>query len=75
MREQRHKWGEPSRFENERAENTKTERVCELCGLIKVTMHPPAGLPWREWWKDGQQIHCSTTPPCTYRVAEVEAVA
>ncbi len=60
----RHRWSAPVRFFNERGENSKTERACEACGLVKVTMHPPLGLAWREWWKDCERIDCDRTPEC-----------
>jgi hypothetical protein len=53
----RHRWSAPQRFES------KTERSCTLCGLIKVTRHVDDGgrdrgvrdregrLVWIEWWK------------------------
>lgn len=31
----------------------QTERICPLCKLVKVTVHPPEGGGWREWrWGD-----------------------
>lgn len=61
-----HKWGERVPLE------TGTERTCKVCGLVKVTVHPPHGLPWREWRdpKGGPQMQLSFTPPC---VGEGEA--
>lgn len=45
--------------------NGRTERPCERCGLIKVTVHPPQGLPWREWrTKEGYPWQGEMTPPC-----------
>jgi hypothetical protein len=29
--------------------NDRTEKTCAACGLVKITVHPPRGLPWREW--------------------------
>lgn len=45
--------------------NDRTEKDCEHCGLVKVTVHPPQGLPRREWrhW-NGQTFVCEQTPPC-----------
>lgn len=27
----------------------ETERVCEHCHLVKITVHPPFGRPYRVW--------------------------
>lgn len=43
----------------------RTERACALCGLVKVTVHPPVGFPWREWrMRDGKTWQGDATPPC-----------
>lgn len=43
----------------------RTERSCALCGLVKVTVHPPQGFPWREWrTRDGKVWRGDATPPC-----------
>jgi hypothetical protein len=52
--------------------NDRTERSCQICGLIKITVHPPQGFPWREWrTKDGKPWVGYLTPPCA-QVAEVK---
>ncbi|HLH95031.1 MAG TPA: hypothetical protein VKW08_07925 [Xanthobacteraceae bacterium] len=57
--EPRHRWGEPVRLPD------RTERTCAHCGLVKITMHPPHGLPWREWrHRNGASIPLTNTPPC-----------
>ena len=43
--------------------NERTERTCPFCGLTKVTVHAPRGLPWREWrTKDGRMLIGGNTP-------------
>jgi hypothetical protein len=58
----KHEWGDPERL-GEYAE--RTERICVLCGLVKITIHPPRGLPWREWrTRAGRTWQGVATPPC-----------
>ena len=63
----RHKWGECvsiSGFDTATG-NDQSERACLLCGLVKITVHPPHGFPWREWRARGQeQVKIDATPPC-----------
>jgi hypothetical protein len=64
----KHKWNPPvtilpsESFDG----NERTERVCEHCGLTKITVHVPHGFPWREWRVRGGEvtIPLTTTPPC-----------
>ncbi len=50
--------------------NERTERGCPLCGLVKITVHAPHGLPWREWRRrNGERIYGQATPPCDGEVA------
>jgi hypothetical protein len=50
--------------------NSRTERTCSLCQMVKITVHPPRGLPWREWRPhDGQLWGGTATPPCLDRGA------
>lgn len=44
----------------------QSERACEHCGLIKITVHPPQGLPYREWRHPASpvQFQATHTPPC-----------
>jgi hypothetical protein len=62
----RHKWGAPVTVIDGTPSNCEqTERTCVLCEMVKVTVHPPQGMPWREWRpKDGPQIQLEHTPPC-----------
>lgn len=57
---QRHRWGDPSR------DVYRTERVCQRCGLVKVTRHEPAQLPWIEFERNGRLVGYAggRTPPC-----------
>lgn len=62
----RHRWGEPLPLQDQ------TERVCANCSLVKITMHPPHGLPWRVWrHRDGSSFTAEGTPPC--RPPEVQS--
>lgn len=55
----RHRWRDPDRFEHH------SERRCEFCSLIKITMHPPRGNPWREWrYNSGKNFKSDVTPRC-----------
>lgn len=58
----RHKWGDGVRV-GERLDHT--ERTCALCGMVKITVHPPQGFPWREWrTREGKPWQDENTPPC-----------
>lgn len=67
MSEPHHSWGDrvtvmdgtPSGCE-------ETERRCPRCGLVKITVHPPQGVPWRAWrTKAGIRTDkIAHTPPC-----------
>lgn len=61
-----HRWGERVTVRDTTPTGCpQGERTCARCGLVRVTVHPPGGFPWREWRpKDGPQIRLSTTPPC-----------
>lgn len=64
MTSTRHKWGAPDRFPH------KSERECCRCGMIKVGRHEnegPHDRHWYEFWRDGDQIHCDSTPSCDAR--------
>lgn len=68
MTSDRHKWGDPLRFapEDRPSGCAQTERTCTQCGLVKVTVHPPRGVPWIEWrdWECREQKQQHGTPPC-----------
>ena len=44
----------------------RTIRVCQNCGLRKVTVHPPHGFPFHEWITadDATTWRSEMTPPC-----------
>lgn len=48
------------------AGNERTERTCPRCGLVKITVHPPHGLPWREWRHPASAVTfpAGHVPPC-----------
>lgn len=71
----RHRWGERfTRLENTPSGCPQSERVCAHCGLVRITVHPPHGLPWREWRpKDGPQMQFEATPPCLPNHADAPA--
>lgn len=51
--------------------NSRTERPCAHCEIIKITVHPPHGYPWREWRTKGGNVYVGeATPPC---LGEVKA--
>jgi hypothetical protein len=65
----RHRWNEGTENRIPACEtadgNDRTEKTCALCGLVKITVHPPQGLPWREWrTKAGGMWAGQATPPC-----------
>jgi hypothetical protein len=64
----RHSWIKPERriHPSESPDgNERTERTCERCSMVKITVHPLHGNPWREWrTKDGMLAQLDATPPC-----------
>jgi hypothetical protein len=76
----RHSWphaGEPGYVPLHGSEspdgNDRTERHCEHCGLVKITVHPPSGIPWREWrTRDGRMWVGEATPPCLAQAAALK---
>lgn len=45
--------------------NARTERTCSACSLVKITVHPVHGFPFREWrTRDGKLWRGDATPPC-----------
>lgn len=61
-----HRWG-PRMLVNDGTVHgcDQSERTCTRCGLVRITVHPPQGLPWREWRPDGgPQMQLTNTPPC-----------
>jgi hypothetical protein len=49
--------------------NGRTEKTCALCGLVKVTVHYPQGLPGREWITASGEVWVgNATPPCIPKI-------
>lgn len=45
--------------------NDRTEKTCPICGICKITVHPPHGFPYRKWrTKKGIEVDFDSTPPC-----------
>lgn len=65
-----HKWGDPITVtEGTPSGCQETHRTCAHCKIIKVTVHPPHGYPYRMWqYPDGERAD-GLTPMC--QVAEV----
>lgn len=61
----RHKWNPPvTMIEGTTTGCEETHRTCDICGLVKITVHPPQGFPWREWQTSkGMRAKLTTTPP------------
>lgn len=54
--------------------NERTERTCPFCMLVKITVHPPRGVAWREWrTKDGRQLIGTNVPHGCMGTANVRA--
>jgi hypothetical protein len=51
--------------------NGRTERVCVTCRLIRITVHPPGGFPYRAWRHPNSKTEfiCERTPPCHHGAA------
>lgn len=68
MTPRKHKWMSPITIRGTHTQTgcEQSERQCEQCGMIKITVHPPQGFPWREWRhpKSPKQFTGSNTPPC-----------
>lgn len=46
--------------------NSRTERACAHCGLVKITVHDGGGRSWREWRRPGETraFRSDKTPLC-----------
>lgn len=63
----RHSWGEAVSIHPSDAKDgiERTLRTCNYCGVVKVTVHPPYGYPFREWrTPTGKVVPIVSTPPC-----------
>lgn len=55
--------------------NDRTLKTCARCGLVKITVHPVHGYPFREWrFPNGDASRNTATPSCVPEAAEVKAV-
>lgn len=72
-----HKWADPIPFHDDRGQHWKTERVCDRCGMVKVTRHEPTSFPphWIEWWRGLEKVGTGKTPVCVGELELVEADA
>lgn len=50
----------------------RSERICDRCGLVKITVHPPQGLPYRQWRTPGGLVLPALAMPCCVAI-EAEA--
>ena len=42
-----------------------SERTCALCGLVRITVHPPEGFAYRAWrTPSGYALVSDHTPAC-----------
>ena len=75
MLPRKHKWEDSKRILPSESfdGNERMERICKLCGLIKITVHPPSpDFPWREWrTPTGKTVQFTSTPPCLERVSDL----
>lgn len=68
MAERQHSWSTKVRVAG--AETItgcdQTEQRCWNCGRVKITVHPPHGLPYLAWRcpDNPQQFTMDATPPC-----------
>ena len=73
----RHKWADGVRHwtKEDPSYHFKTERECVRCGMVRATLHEPAGAfdaHSVEYWHGLVQVHSELTPPCDSRI-ELEA--
>ncbi len=61
-----HKWSDPVSRPAGINRFPQTERTCEACQLVKITVHGQGGASWREWrkpdsprqWRDNRAPVC-----------------
>ena len=53
----RHSWSDKTLYRN------KSERVCKVCGLVKVVRHE-GQEHWVEYWREERRLASGATPPC-----------
>ncbi|WP_291854833.1 hypothetical protein [Bradyrhizobium sp.] len=71
LRSPRHRWSDRTTVVDGTVSGCQeTHRRCPQCGLIKITVHPPHGLPWRVWrTAAGAAWQGDRTPPCVAAAA------
>ena len=78
-RKRRHKWDEDGIKRFAALTTTsgcgETWRTCLLCQTIRITVHPPHGLPWPEFILPGAtaRVALAMTPECQPK-GEVETL-
>lgn len=75
--ERRHRWGDSVSIPFDTPSGCEeTERLCLACGMVRISVLPPRGNPWRAWrTRDGVRTDVPEhMPPCN-PVGVVEAVA
>lgn len=64
----KHSWGPPTRIPSALALPRKTERVCEKCGIVKVTWHETDERGFEtyrtEFWRGLDRVEGVGTPVC-----------
>jgi hypothetical protein len=73
--QRRHRWDLPRSVLTDTPSGCEeTERECVDCHLVKITVHPPFGFPYRAWrTAAGMRATIEHTPPCN--PIECESVA
>ena len=66
---QKHKWDHDNERRYAHTDTpdgcSRNERDCIICGVVMVTVIPPAGLPYHEWrTKDGGDKVWTKRPEC-----------
>ena len=71
----RHRWGDRITIVDGTVSGCEeSHRVCVKCALLKITVHPPNGFPWRVWrTAAGAAWQGDRTPPCHAGVLEGKA--
>ncbi len=62
-----HRWSNPTKLAgcDTATGNDETRRTCLACELVKITVHPPVGYPWKEYESPKfPGVRFQTLPPC-----------
>lgn len=60
----RHRWNEKFTIPIGRSGCEESHRICAVCSLIRITVHPPHGAPYRLWQYDDGERADGLTPMC-----------